>query len=150
MLPIAQSRLIDMLFPDGLGAGADDADWQGWLCNNQARRARRVGCAGGGGCPAMAESEQTATQPPAAQIPARREPEMPRIEVPIAQQPIRETPEVVEVFYGKNRGRTSSSNDKQETAVAVLATTGGGMLAMLFCWSVFIRSGHRSTQSSHY
>lgn len=140
--PIAQSRLVEMLFPDGLGAGADDEDWKGLTLQQPGARAALA-------ARSAAEASEASTIPapavaPAAPaIPVKRDPQMPRIEVPIAEPLTREQPELVQVFYGTNRGRAITSNDKQETAVAVLATAGGGMLAMLFCLVGFIRSGHR-------
>ncbi len=137
MRPMAQSRLVEMLFPDGLGAAGDEQDWKGLTLEQPGARA------------ALAErstAEATAAaveMPTAPAVPVKREPTMPRIEVPLADLPPRDKPEVVKVFYGTNRGRVTTGNDKQEVAVAVLATAGGGMLAMLFCLIGFIRSGHR-------
>lgn len=143
--PATQSRLIEMLFPDGLGAAADDQDWNGLTLQQPGARAalaaRSMAQAPEVAEPTkMSEIETPPTAPPA---PVKRDPEMPKIEVPIADASLRDKPEVVQVFYGTNRGRAVSGNDKQEVAVAVLATTGGGMLAMLFCLVGFIRSGHR-------
>ena len=143
MRPAGQSRLVDLLFPDGLGAGDGDQDWKGLTLQQPGARATLAARAASE-AEAMSAAEMPSDVEPAAPAEAiRRDPVMPRIEVPIADMPIREQPQVVKVFYGTNRGRIAGNNEQRDVAVSVLATAGGGMLAMLFCLIGFIRSGHR-------
>ncbi len=138
MRPSAQARLVELLFPDGLGAGDPSEDWKGLTLQQPGARAALA--ARSAAEASVAEAAMPPSPPPA---PMKRDPVMPRVEVPIAEATPRTEPEVVKVFYGTNRGRVAGGNDKHDVAVAVLATTGGGMLAMLFCLIGFIRSGHR-------
>lgn len=138
--PSAQSRLIEMMFPDGLGEGDAEQDWKGLTLQQPVARAA-LAARSAAETAAMPDEPEPAPQAPPA--PVKREPVMPRIEVPIADSVPRDQPELVKVFYGTNRGRITTGNDKHDVAVAVLTTAGGGMLAMLFCLIGFIRSGHR-------
>lgn len=52
-------------------------------------------------------------------------------------------PQIVEVFYGTNRARIVTEASPHELATSLLATAGGGLLAMLICLLGFLRSGHR-------
>ncbi len=137
MKPVGQSRLIEMLFPDGLGDGGETPDWKVLTLQQPTARATLLERAMAEATPAAA-----AEMPPPVE-PSKREPMMPRIEVPIADTLPLDEPQIVEVFYGTNRGRAAGSHSKDDVGVAVLATAGGGMLAMLFCLVGFIRSGHR-------
>ncbi len=145
--PLAYSRIATLLTPDGLGAGEAEPDWQGLTLskpsawNVLADSPSQAMEAEANPDPVMPDEPIASAAPP---LPSRTI----QPAIPIRAQgqeipPKAGEPKIVRVFYGTNRSRISNDHGQNELAVSVLATAGGGLLAMVFCLFGFLRNGNR-------